>query len=272
MGTESWFQVLWLQTVLLLRKNLAMQKRNWASSLIQVFIPLVMTFLLFLISVEGKYDPNGYNGRTFELRHADTHAVGAYPSCRTANGFEVAACTHPLAIVFNSSSSSLATVQLVDRVVAELVDAHADIASAAAVPFYPTAEAFNTALLAAPQSVVAAVHFPGDFSAALPEYTVQYNMSRACQFGVNLCSWPWTDVWAPVQVAVERALLQDAATRGPVGNGSRLVLEPSYAIFPHPEMSELQWDIAERAWATTFFFMALMFNFAIQAIASHSKP
>ena len=92
-------------------------------------------------------------------------------------------------------------------------------------------------LVAKPQHVLAAIHFDAAFSltaaglavgdAGAHEaagFVVQFNHTASCRFGYYLCSNPALDVGLPVQLAVEAALLSEAArlSRG-AGGASRCV-------------------------------------------------
>ena len=249
-------RLLKMQVALLLRKNIAVQRRNWGGSLVQLFVPVVMGLLLFMITVDDKYNRSGYNAPTFEVRHSETHLVGGLPSCGRDSD-----CTDPVAIVYDRARGLNTSTLLVDAVVNELISSSGHISS---MPTYATKELFNEALLDAPGFALGAVHFPNDFSIEAPHYTIQANTTPACEFANYLCNEPWRDVWTPLQVAVERALIQEAARLSRGDPSASVTLTPSIAAFPHPEKSELQRDIGRAYWATIFFFMAIMFNFAIQ--------
>ena len=87
-------------------------------------------------------------------------------------------------------------------------------------------------MVAAPLSVLAALHFPPTFNLDTnPSVTVQYNRTAYCLYGSQHCTTPWRDVQLPVQSAVERAILTEAA------GGTDVTLTPGYARFPNPDVS-----------------------------------
>ena len=65
---------MWSQFRLLLSKNLAVKRSNRQSTIIQILVPVIVNFVLFMITVEDKFNPEGHNKRTWQ------------GSCRAAPG------------------------------------------------------------------------------------------------------------------------------------------------------------------------------------------
>ena len=99
----SGVRLLALQFVLLLRKNGAVLRRNARLTAIQLFIPLAMCFLLFVMSVDDKFNRSGFNRFTFADETPDVTAVGGLPTCDT---YYMPECATPLAIVHDSTDAA----------------------------------------------------------------------------------------------------------------------------------------------------------------------
>ena len=70
-----------MQFKLLLKKNWNVKRRNRQSTLMQFLVPFIVNFALFIISVDDKYNPNGFNARTWSTTQPDVTTVGGLPTC-----------------------------------------------------------------------------------------------------------------------------------------------------------------------------------------------
>ena len=196
---------LFSQIRLLLRKNLAVYKHNATSTVVQMFMPIFVLLLMAALRVED-LNYNGFNRYTFERKMVPAEATSPMPTCAT---FDIDACTTPLAIVHEPDDSNAANA--VSGVVQRLLLQNQQIL-ATDVEYFNTSKALNNAMLAAPHSVIAALHFADDFSLdGNPSVTIQYNHTAFCVYGTKHCTVPWRDVLLPVQNAVEKAILSEAA-------------------------------------------------------------
>ena len=69
------------QLRLLLRKNVQIHRRNYVSTTVQLCLPIFISFMLWVLRANDKYNRAGYNAMTFELRHPPTIEVAAFPAC-----------------------------------------------------------------------------------------------------------------------------------------------------------------------------------------------
>ena len=226
----SVFKLLLMQFKLLLKKNFNVKKRNRQQTLMQFLVPFFVNFVLFIITVDDRYNPNGFNARTWDTRQPDVTTVGGLPTC---NSDRMPSCVTPLSIVHKPADDESAN--FVSRVVASMLAAN-DHIDPASVRYFNSSLDYNLVLYEKPNALLAAVHFPDDFkltsaSAGVSEVTLQYNQTRSCVFGVNDCSVPWRDVALPLQLAVETALIGEV--RAP--RALRPALRPATrAASPHP--------------------------------------
>ena len=107
--------------------------------------------------MDDRFNEGGYNRYTFERSMQPTIPVQAMPTCAT---FNIPLCTTPLAVVHEPADSTAANA--VSSVISTLLRQNPQIA-AADVAYYNTSAGINSAMLAAPLSVLAALHFPSDF-------------------------------------------------------------------------------------------------------------
>ena len=229
------FKLLLMQFKLLLKKNFNVKKRNRQQTLMQFLVPLFVNFILFIITVDDKYNPNGFNARTWGTRQPDVTTVGGLAAC---NPDRMPSCVTPLSIVHKPDDAESAN--FVSRVVASMLAANDHIAPES-VRYFNSSLDLNLVLYETPNALLAAVHFPEDFkltsaSVGVSEVALQYNQTRSCVFGVNDCSVPWRDVALPLQLAVETALIGEV--RAP------RALRPAHADpcgqpHPHPPSSSL---------------------------------
>ena len=204
-----------MQFKLLLKKNWNVKRRNRQSTLMQFLVPFIVNFALFIISVDDKYNPNGYNARTWSTTQPDVTTVGGLPTCMLER---MPSCITPLSIVHNPADD--ASANFVSEVVASMLAAN-DHIDAGSVRYFNSSLALNLVLHENPNALLAAVHFSDDFkltalSLGASEVTLQYNQTRSCVFGVNDCSVPWRDVALPLQLAVETALIGKVRALRPV--------------------------------------------------------
>ena len=204
-----------MQFKLLLKKNWNVKRRNRQSTLMQFLVPFIVNFALFIISVDDKYNPNGFNARTWDTRQPDVTTVGGLAAC---NPDRMPSCITPLSIVHNPADD--ASANFVSDVVASMLAAN-DHIDAGSVRYFNSSLALNLVLHENPNALLAAVHFSDDFkltarSLGASEVTLQYNQTRSCVFGVNDCSVPWRDVALPLQLAVETALIGKVRALRPV--------------------------------------------------------
>ena len=255
--SAGWCATLCHQITLLLGKNWAMHKHNLSSTLLQIFLPAIMSargtlrtraqtplcpapsmvsharamrpgavIIIGIFRVDDKFNVEGFNRYTFELTMQPTVAVQPMPTCTT---FSMPSCTTPLAIVHEPAD--FAAANAVSGVVSALLRQNTQILPADLV-YYNSSDDLNAAMVAAPLSVLAALHFPPTFNLDTnPSVTVQYNRTAYCLYGSQHCTTPWRDVQLPVQSAVERAILTEAA------GGTDVTLTPGYARFPNPDVS-----------------------------------
>ena len=73
------------QLRLLLRKNVQIHRRNYVSTTVQLCLPIFISFMLWVLGANDKYNRAGYNAMTFELRHPPTIEVAAFPACGIVN-------------------------------------------------------------------------------------------------------------------------------------------------------------------------------------------
>ena len=66
------------QLRLLLRKNVQIHRRNYVSTTVQLCLPIFISFMLWVLGANDKYNRAGYNAMTFELRHPPTIEVTAF--------------------------------------------------------------------------------------------------------------------------------------------------------------------------------------------------
>ena len=95
------------QLMLLLRKNAAVFRRNWCSTLIMLFISLPPVILLLGFSFDDELNTEGYNKFTFERRQHHVNVVGRLASCSDFTG--MSKCKTDLAVVFQSASTASTT-------------------------------------------------------------------------------------------------------------------------------------------------------------------
>lgn len=241
----------WLQLRLLLRKNLLVHWRNLGSTLLQLALPLFCMLLLLCFQADDKFNTDGHNSRTFQHLTNPPTAVTPMPTCGTGRP----GCTTPLAIVQppGSASSRASVEMLVDKMLA----ANPQVAAFGAPPWYDTSSALNAEMAANPTSVLAALHFPAEFSLAKPEVTLQFNYTRLCKFAEKQCDAPWATVQFPVQVALERALLSQAA------DGRDVMLSASYSPFPNPALPQYARDLGQ-FFSPVVIVTGILFNFVVQ--------
>ena len=146
--------------------------------------------------------------------------------------------------------------------VQQVLKAHPQI-GASDLKYYNTSKDINDHLTANPLSIVAAVHFPTDFTLNHPSVTVQYNHTNFCLLGGRHCTVQWRDVQLPVQVAVEEAIL--TVESGSNGNPMKKYdLTVGFARFPNPSVfSEFARDTGQFL-APTLILLATIFNFVVQ--------
>ena len=209
------------------------------------------------MGVDDRHNPNGFNAATFDVRHPPTQYLTPLPVC---DKLRAPGCTSPLGVVGTLTPTA-------QSVVDQILGAHPQVA--AGVTYYPDTTALNTALLAEPQKVLAAVHFDDAFSLAKPKYILQYNTTRACILGAFSCNDPMVDVGMPLQLAVEQAILQHAARTQSGDSALSANLTVGLAMFPHPKFEAYQRDIT-RLYAPQFVFLAVMLNFFVQ-VTTHAR-
>ena len=254
-------KLMWLQFKLLVNKNLAVKKRNGKATLVQFLLPFVVNFFLFIITIDDKYNPEGYNKRTWDVKQPDASQVGGLPVCDT---FRMPNCVTPLAIVHAPADdeSSAFVGSVVTRMLAD--NEHIE---PSAVRYFNSSLDFNVELARAPMSMLVAVHFTDNFkltaaSLAAAEIVLQYNSTRSCVFGDNDCTTPWEDVALPTQIAVEKALMGELATLSR-GADAEVSLDVQYQPFPNPELAEYQRNFDEFI-GPIFVLMGCLFSFYIQ--------
>ena len=221
--------------------------------MIQLFISVVVVIIVFGFVADDRYNPNGFNKWTFQHRaHQDQRVRGIF----TCADLESSRCTTPLAVVHDPEDAVAAT--RVQAVLDRLLASNPQIAPAE-IARYSTSSQLNAALLAAPLSVAQALHFPPNFGfvpPALPKFTMQVNQSQFCVFGYKSCMAAWKDIELPLQVSVERAMLQ-AAT-----GSSALSLEVAVSRFPNPRLDEYAREIA-RFLGPNLIMLGCIANFVI---------
>ena len=212
-------------------------------------------FLIFVFQADDRYNYNGYNKYTFERPIQEAVEIFPMPTCAT---FTMPLCTTPLAIVHEPADS--ASANTVSSVISTLLAQNTQILPSEVV-YYNTTTELNEAMLAAPLSILAALHFPNDFNLdTKAEVTVQYNQTAYCLFGSKSCTVPLLDVQLPVQTAIEKAILTEATG----GQGSFGDLKTSYARFPQPlAPSSRRRDLGEGL-APRFILTASIVSFVIQ--------
>ena len=208
-------KLLLMQFKLLLKKNWNVKRRNRQATLMQFLVPFIVNFALFIISVDDKYNPNGFNARTWSTTQPDITTVGGLPTCMFDR---MPSCVTPLSIVHSPADDDSAN--FVKRVVASMLAAN-DHIEPNSVRYFNSSLDLNLVLHETPNALLAAVHFSDDFkltdlSLGASEVALQYNQTRSCVFGVNDCSVPWRDVALPLQLAVETALLGQVRALRPV--------------------------------------------------------
>jgi len=254
-------KLMWLQFKLLVNKNLAVKKRNGKATLIQFLLPFIVNFFLFIITIDDKYNPEGFNKRTWDVKQPDATLVGGLPVCDT---FRMPNCVTPLAIVHSAADDE--SRAFVGSVVARMLASNEHI-EATAVRYFNSSLDFNVELAHAPMSMLVAVHFTNNFkltaaSLAAAEITLQYNTTRSCVFGDNDCTTPWEDVALPTQIAVEKALMGELATLSR-GASAEVSLDVQYQPFPNPELADYQRNFDEII-GPIFVLMGCLFSFYIQ--------
>ena len=263
--TASPLQTLLLQFRLLLKKNWFVVKRGWALTATQVLIPLIMGLVLFTLRADDLYTEDGFNANTFAVVTPPVHYIGPLAAC----GPKDAADCVPLGVVFNSRLASASAQTTVDSVVAHILADNPQV-GASSVRYYEDADALAQDLLARPTSLVAVAHFSDTFGLSDPSFAVIYNNSAVCSFGGFLCDEPWRDRQLPLQLAIERALLQEAAAHN-LGASGRLNLTVGTAAFPHPDMPEFRRDLS-LAYGTQLFTVALLVNLMVQLRQLEPRP
>ena len=218
--------------------------------------PLCIAVLIVLgFQVDDRFNYNGFNRYTFERQDNPTEYVHKIPTCADFSGFN-GRCKYPLAIVHDVTNAPTASADLVSSVINRMLKANPQIA-AADLAYFNTTRDINDHLVANPLSIVAAVHFPVDFTLAAPSVTVQYNTTNYCILGGRHCTVQWRDVQPPVQVAVEEAILSTEA-------GKDFELRLGFARFPNPRVfGDYARDIGQFL-APTLILLATIFNFVVQ--------
>ena len=184
--------------------------------------------VIAIFRADDLYNLDGFNRYTRQRTIIDNPAVNVQPmpTCAT---FTNPLCTTPLAIVHAARDHNAANA--VANVVQTLLKQNPQI-KASELQYFNTTADINAAMMAAPLSIIAALHFPASFDFDdNPSVTVQYNRTAYCLYGSQHCTTPWRDVQLPVQSAVERAILTEAA------GGTDVTLTPGYARFPNPDVS-----------------------------------
>ena len=182
----------------------AISKRNTLATLFPLVMPVFFCFIAFVLGVDDRHNENGFNKATFDLQNPPTSWVTPLATCDTRR---MPGCEVALALV-GPLKERVVTRKVWDAI----LEANPHVIGKTA-HYADTAE-LNEDLLANPQKVLAAVHFPDDFDWTKPEYILQYNQTRACLLGAFSCNDPIMDVGLPLQVAVEAALLQENASAG----------------------------------------------------------
>ena len=182
---------------LLMRKNLAVIRTNWLSTLIQLFISVIVVFLLFVFLVDDRYNRDGFNRWTFKRTGHEDWRVGGLATC---DDIASPLCTTSLAIVHDPQNAAAAS--RVEDVLARLLANNPHVPNGS-VRRYTTKGELNEAMLKAPLTVLQALHFPDNFGFRPPaeaKFTVQVNQSQFCVFGAKSCTAPWNTVELPLQV------------------------------------------------------------------------
>ena len=109
----------------------------------QLTLPLIISIILFALSSNDKYNPFGFNRKTFELRYPETHEVPPFPVCDTVRMPE---CTSPLGVVGTLNTDS---TEVVEALLAARPELRRDT-----VTYFADGAAFNDVILAAPRSVL----------------------------------------------------------------------------------------------------------------------
>lgn len=89
------------------------------------------------------------------------------------------------------------------------------------------------------------------------DYSLQLNTtSRCASLGALKCDWPFLDIRAPMQFAIDSAFLQlyGGPTNGEIKGG--------FSNFPHPDLP-IRYDVMT-GFGPLFLYVAVIFNFVIQ--------
>ena len=250
------YHKLWLLHVrLLLKKNANLLRRNLSATLLQLFLPLLVMLLLWLVTL----DDSAINGPTFELRSPETYRVGSLPTCNVS---KTSACVSPLALVHPDLPTGSGGGSAVALVASSLLAANPHVTD---VLYFDDADALTAHAQSQPGALLAAVSFAANFSLHAPDFTVHYKQARTCLFAEYHCNSPWSELLLPVQTEVERAVLEVAARQARQDESVRVRLELSHSSFAHPDKSDLSLDLAQIfGLYGAFFFMCTVAVFAIQ--------
>ena len=134
---------------LLLRKNVAVLRRNAFAASLPLLIPMTMILIVFLVGVDDRFNRRGYNKDTFNTpRSTSVPIASQLPLC---DPIRMPGCTTPLAFVGTMTPDAR---EVHDSILA--ANTHLDPDS---VRHFDESEDLNHELLTAPYSILTAVHF-----------------------------------------------------------------------------------------------------------------
>eukprot|EP00030_Apusomonadida_sp_AF-17_P000548 a175002_751.p1 GENE.a175002_751~~a175002_751.p1 ORF type:complete len:854 (-),score=472.33 a175002_751:20-2533(-) len=245
MTVLDWFELRARQTYLLTKKNMILAKRTVKASVIQVIVPFLFVFMLFIFQFAIK--ANEQNSEVLKSDRAPARdAIAPYPQCIRSR-FTRGPCIRVLYTV-----TPLSERPLVETIISTLLSQQniPPVQSA----FFDTAELIDNYMLAHPNSTQGAYLFnvTRNGAATHVRYAVQVNLTATTSFGEPVDVVTYTQ--NPMVYAVERALAHTL-----VGDPN-LSFNIDLQAFAHPEA--LPYDVIVDA-GPSLFFAALMFNFVI---------
>ena len=241
------------QLRLLVRKNAAVFKRNWCSTLIILFVALPPAILLLGFSADDTYNRDGYNKYTFETKEQEGRKVEGMARCAD---FNMDKCTTDLAVVTESPMSSY-SANMAYQVVDRLKAANPFLKSSPSpIRWFNSSDQLAAEMRAKPQTILQAVHFPYNFDLRhSPSYVVQVNHTSYCEYGSQSCIAQWLDIRLPLHVAMQRATLE-AAT------GETYDYGVSWSRFPNPALPEYARDVAQW-WGPLLIMLSCIMSFVV---------
>lgn len=245
------------QVFLLCRKNLSMLRRNVSSTLLQTGVGCFFLLLLYFINV-------GLNASAVSavLFQRETHLPAVrIPGLTRCSPLESEGLDRCFTFVYSPNTSEYVN-DLVEsmRMSANLTG---EEVSGGTLGFAKETDMLEWLFTPENQGVAqAALAFAGTATAAdrprnaTLKYTLRYNDTQICTDFGRTCTDSLVEVAAPLQLAVDSAVLGDSDPRSRIG----VSMKP----FPHPDISSGFHRDAMQQYGSLFLFAAFMFNFIIQ--------